>query len=327
MGSAPLFTVIAFVLVRARTATGLWLSRLDERHVSRGAFGSAPAVFECQTRSGLVPAQRAFFSEAGVSDGEGKADVARGVGYRDASGVLRVLKRLEALAARERSLRQQQSIDCEQLFCRESRLDLIRKRNTFVGSRARYNRGMALSNAYLFQVKNLPQILKAIREAQAPDRFTYSFLEALGFKSTNDRGIIGVLKALGFIDESGSPKQPYFDYLDDERHEEVLADGIRRAYADLFKLNNKADEKDTPWVKNKLKTLTQGAKGDAVLTKMAATFTALCKEADFTTPTVPAKEETAATTTASGETKSRKAGRPIQRDCSSRRATWSFVQH
>jgi hypothetical protein len=56
---------------------------------------------------------------------------------------------------------------------------------------------MALSNAYLFQVKNLPQILKAIREAQAPERFTYGFLEALGFKSTNDRGIIGVLKALG----------------------------------------------------------------------------------------------------------------------------------
>jgi Family of unknown function (DUF5343) len=166
---------------------------------------------------------------------------------------------------------------------------------------------MGLSNAYLFQVKNLPQILKAIREAQAPDRFTYSFLEALGFKSTNDRGIIGVLKALGFIDESGTPKQPYFDYLDDERHEEVLAEGIRRAYADLFKLNNKADEKDTPWVKNKLKTLTQGAKGDAVLTKMAATFTALCKEADFTTPTVRTKEETAATTTSSEETRSRKA--------------------
>ena len=154
---------------------------------------------------------------------------------------------------------------------------------------------MALSNAYLFQVKNLPQILRAIREAQAPERFTYGFLEALGFKSTNDRGIIGVLKALGFIDESGNPKQPYFDYLDEERHEQVLADGIRRAYADLFKLNNKADEKDTAWVKNKLKTLTQGSKGDAVLNKMAATFTALSKEADFTAPAIAEKEDAVAT--------------------------------
>src|SRR6266487_4108894 len=149
---------------------------------------------------------------------------------------------------------------------------------------------MALSNAYLFQIKTLPQILRAIREAQAPDRFTYSFLEALGFKSTNDRGIIGVLKALGFLDESGNPKQPYFDYLDEERHRSVLAAGISRAYADLFKLNSKANEKDTSWVKNKLKTLTQGSKGEAVLNKMAMTFTALCKQADFSTPTVPPRE-------------------------------------
>src|SRR5262249_28689404 len=109
-------------------------------------------------------------------------------------------------------------------------------------------------------------------------------------KSTNDRGIIGVLKALGFTDESGNPKHPYFDYLDDERHETVLAEGIRRAYADLFKLNNKANEMDAAWVKNKLKTLTQGTKGDAVLTKMAATFVALCKHADFSTPAAAPKE-------------------------------------
>lgn len=101
---------------------------------------------------------------------------------------------------------------------------------------------------------------------------------------------MGVLKALGFTDESGNPKQPYFDYLDDERHESVLAEGIRRAYADLFKLNNKANEMDAAWVKNKLKTLTQGAKGDAVLTKMAATFVALCKHADFSNSVATPKE-------------------------------------
>lgn len=149
---------------------------------------------------------------------------------------------------------------------------------------------MAISNAYLLQVKNLPEILNAIRQAQAPERFTHKFLEDLGFKSTNDRGIIGVLKALGFTDESGNPKQPYFDYLDEDRHESVLGEGIRRAYADLFKLNNKANEMDATWVKNKLKTLTQGAKGDAVLTKMAATFVALCKQADFSTPSAIPKE-------------------------------------
>jgi hypothetical protein len=149
---------------------------------------------------------------------------------------------------------------------------------------------MAISDAYLTQVKNLSQILQAIRQAQPPDRFTHKFLAGLDFKSTNDRGIIGVLKALGFTDESGVPKQPYFDYLDDERHKIVLAEGIRRAYADLFQLNNKANEKDTSWVKNKLKMLSQGSKSDVVLARMAATFIALCKEADFLTPAIGLKE-------------------------------------
>lgn len=149
---------------------------------------------------------------------------------------------------------------------------------------------MAISDAYLNQVKNLPQILGAIRQAQPPERFTHKFLEGLDFKSTNDRGIIGVMKALGFTDESGIPKQPYFDYMDDERHKLVLGEGVRRAYADLFKLNNKANEKDVAWVKNKLKMLTQGTKSDVVISRMAATFIALCKEADFSGPTIIPKE-------------------------------------
>ena len=149
---------------------------------------------------------------------------------------------------------------------------------------------MALADAYLTQVKNLPQILEAIRQAQPPDRFTNKFLMGLDFKSTNDRPVMGVLKALGFTDESGVPKQPYFDYMDDERHKAILGDSIRQAYADLFKLNNKANEKDAAWVKNKLKMLTQGAKSDVVLARMAATFVALCKEADFSAPAITPKE-------------------------------------
>lgn len=155
---------------------------------------------------------------------------------------------------------------------------------------------MALSDAYLVSTKNLPEILKAIRQAQPPERFSNKFLEGLDFKSTNDRSIIGVLKALGFLDESGTPKQPYFDYMDDERHKTVLAEGIRRAYADLFKLNKDANEKDAAWVKNKLKTLTQGAKSDTVLAKMTPTFLALCKEADFSGSTASTSKEAKAET-------------------------------
>ena len=52
---------------------------------------------------------------------------------------------------------------------------------------------MALINAYLMTTKNLEGVLAAIRNAQAPEKFTIKFLESLGYTSTNDRLIIGVL--------------------------------------------------------------------------------------------------------------------------------------
>ena len=93
---------------------------------------------------------------------------------------------------------------------------------------------MALTSAYLTRTGNLEKILSAIRGAQAPEKFTTQFLESLGFASTNDRLIIGVLKGLGFLDDSGVPKQRYFEYLDESQAKMVLAQGIREAYADLF---------------------------------------------------------------------------------------------
>jgi hypothetical protein len=145
---------------------------------------------------------------------------------------------------------------------------------------------MPLTNAYMVQVRNLGAMLKAIREAQAPSKFTTRFLVQLGFKSTNDRNLIAVLKGLDFIDDAGVPRQRYFDYLDETQHKAIMGQAIQDAYSDLFRVNTKAYEMSQKDVKSKLKTLTQGSKGDSVLTKMATTFSALCKEAEFlTTPT------------------------------------------
>ena len=155
---------------------------------------------------------------------------------------------------------------------------------------------MALSNAYLLTTKNLEGILAAIRNAQAPEKFTITFLESLGFTSTNDRLILGVLKALGFLDEAGTPTQRYFEFLDDTQSKTVLAQGIREAYADLFRVNNKANEMGEAEVKNKLKTLTQGAKSENVLRLMAMTFAALCKNADFSKTAAASKQEKTITT-------------------------------
>ena len=56
---------------------------------------------------------------------------------------------------------------------------------------------MALTTSYLTSTKNFEGIMKSILGARAPERFTNKFLEDLGYKSSNDRLITGVLKALG----------------------------------------------------------------------------------------------------------------------------------
>ena len=130
-------------------------------------------------------------------------------------------------------------------------------------------------------VGKLGELLEATRKAQAPDRFTTRFLESLGYRSTNDRLFIGLLKALGFIDEGGAPQQRYFNYLDETQSAQVLAEGINEAYEDLFRVNKKAHEMSQTQVKSKLKSLTQGQYSDNVLNNMSRTFVALVKFANF----------------------------------------------
>jgi hypothetical protein len=150
---------------------------------------------------------------------------------------------------------------------------------------------MALPNAYLTSVKRLPVALKAIRSAQAPDRFSQKFLEDLGFTSSNERLLIGVLKSLGFLSDQGHPTDRYYRYLDETQSAAVLAEGVRDAYADLFQLNRNAHEMSPTDVFNKMRTLSQGKYSDDVLKKMSSTFRALAAEADFEDLPLEANDE------------------------------------
>jgi hypothetical protein len=57
--------------------------------------------------------------------------------------------------------------------------------------------------------------------------------------------------------------------------------GLRNAYADLFQINKNAQNMTPADVRAKFKTISQGAYSDDVLGKMANTFLAFAKHADF----------------------------------------------
>lgn len=140
---------------------------------------------------------------------------------------------------------------------------------------------MALTTSYLIAVKNIPAFFDSLLSAKAPDTFTQKFITGLGFKSTNDRLFISLLKGLGFLDANAAPTERYYRFLDQTESKKVLAEAIEEAYEDLFSVNRKAHELPVADVKNKLKTLTQGKHSDKVISLMASTFRALCDYAEW----------------------------------------------
>jgi hypothetical protein len=159
---------------------------------------------------------------------------------------------------------------------------------------------MALQPVYLVAIKNLAPFLEALRHAQAPEKIGVRFIEELGFKSTNDRLFIPLLKALHFLDEGGKPTARYHAFLDDTQWKKVLAAGIKDAYQDLFRVSKNAQSLTREQLTGKIKSVGEGKISPAVLGNMTKTFMELVKLADFKTeapqevaPEAP-PEETAA---------------------------------
>jgi hypothetical protein len=129
-------------------------------------------------------------------------------------------------------------------------------------------------------VKSLPDIFAAIRLAGVPDRFTHEFLKQLGFTSSSDRAVIPVLKALRFLDDSSVPTDRYKRFRDPAIAGAVLAEAMRDAYADVFTVNQKANEQGAAALAGVFKRIS--GKSDPVSRKMATTFKALTDLADWT---------------------------------------------
>jgi hypothetical protein len=130
----------------------------------------------------------------------------------------------------------------------------------------------------------IPNYFDTMLTAKAPDKFTTKFMSDLGFTSSNDRQFVNVLKAIGFLDDAGTPTGRYFKFLDQSYSKLMVAEGIREAYSDLFALNTSAHKLTKSDVEGKFKTLTNGSKENATISYMASTFINLCSYADWTEP-------------------------------------------
>jgi len=131
----------------------------------------------------------------------------------------------------------------------------------------------------------IKQLLTKIREVGVPPKVTVQWLKTVGFKSSNDATLIGVLKFIGFTDASGVPTAKWAKYRG-SNHKQILGEAIREGYADLFAVYPDANQRSQTDLDHVFSTSSSG--GKQVITKTVSTFKSLAEQAEF----APVEEQT-----------------------------------
>jgi hypothetical protein len=124
-------------------------------------------------------------------------------------------------------------------------------------------------------------LLQKIQTVGVLDKLNIPNLNVIGFKSSNDRPLIKVMKAIGFILASGEPTDRWQRYRNKQIAGGVLAEGIRDHYGELYKIYPDAHLKDNEALRNFFSTHTKVSA--STLNLMVLTFKTLCELADFST--------------------------------------------
>jgi Family of unknown function (DUF5343) len=132
---------------------------------------------------------------------------------------------------------------------------------------------MSLANTYVLPINRIPDFFAKIRDGQAPAQFTHQLLKDWGFKSTNDRTFVPLLKALDFLTADGKPTATYHDYRDHSKSKQIMGTTLRNAYSDIFLIKEHPQATDKDAIEGKFKSFHNSS--DNVASLMAKTFLAL----------------------------------------------------
>jgi uncharacterized protein DUF5343 len=139
-----------------------------------------------------------------------------------------------------------------------------------------------LTSRYMASTKNIAAIMQKIVQGVPPETFTQAHLQGLGFKGSNDRSIIPMLKELGFLTAEGKPTQRYHDYRDKSKSKRIMAQALREAYGDLFHVNEDPGKATKDELVGKFKTATGSS--DRVAESQYQTFKAFLSLSDLSAP-------------------------------------------
>jgi len=132
---------------------------------------------------------------------------------------------------------------------------------------------------YTQRTGSLKHFFEKIPVVGKPDRVTNKYIYSLGFKSTNDRAIVPLLKFLKFLDATGAPTERYMKYRDKSISKAVLGAAIQETYSAVFQTYPNAPEKGNTDLENFFST--QSGLGEKAVKSIVNTFKALCSIATF----------------------------------------------
>jgi hypothetical protein len=132
--------------------------------------------------------------------------------------------------------------------------------------------------AYTTVPGKIKPLLEKIRGVGIPPKATVQWLKTIGFKSSNDSGLLGMLKVAGLIDGSNVPTSTWSMYRG-ANHRAALGEALRIGYADLFTVYPDAWQRSNTELEHVFATSTNA--GKQVISKTVASFKALCECADF----------------------------------------------
>lgn len=144
---------------------------------------------------------------------------------------------------------------------------------------------MADAPAYTTVPGKLPELLKQIRDVGVPSKANTAWLGSLGFKSSNDRSMLNVLRQIGFIDSSGTPAPAWKEYRG-ANHKEVLGRAVQVGYENLYATYPDAHARSSTDLGHVFSTQTSA--GKQAIDKMVATFKNLVGQAEFDATVAPA---------------------------------------
>lgn len=140
---------------------------------------------------------------------------------------------------------------------------------------------------YTLSAGNIKPFMDKLQGTGVPPKLTLVELASMGFKGSNDRALIPVLKAMGFISSKGDPLERWTQYRNKSASRRILGEAIQEYYADLFRMYSDAQRQDNEALTNFFTSKTK--LGERAVGAMVQTFKALVELADFDSPdtTIP----------------------------------------